>query len=231
LRVYAKGVTGVLRCGGDAGSVTNPLANAATCVAAGAAAACELGASGTPEQITPPQLCSLYLADDGPNGCVTHIKPCTPGLRSGVPGADGPQGPAGPSGPAGPPGPTGADGAPGPQGPSGLDGATGPSGPAGDPGPQGPQGVAGPSGPAAALSYVTCTGPTNSGAGASSSCVATCPPGSTISGGTCAAATPQFVQAFIADPGTNTQWSCTVKNQNAVATAITAQGTAICLTP
>jgi hypothetical protein len=45
------------------------------------------------------------------------------------------------------------------------------------------------------------------------------------------AATLQFTQGLIADPGTNLQWSCTVKNQNAVSTAITAQGTAICMTP
>ena len=159
LRVYAKGVTGVFRWGGDAGSATNPFANAATCVAGGAAVACELGAAGTPEQITPPQLCALYLADDGPTACVTHIKPCTPGLRSGEPGPDGPQGPAGPAGPAGPTGPpgqAGADGASGPQGPQGLDGPTGPPGADGASGPQGPQGASGPSGPAAALSYVTC---------------------------------------------------------------------------
>jgi hypothetical protein len=37
------------------------------------------------------------------------------------------------------------------------------------------------------------------------------------------------VQSFIADPGTNTQWTCTVKNQNATSTAIQALGTAICL--
>jgi hypothetical protein len=79
------------------------------------------------------------------------------------------------------------------------------------------------------LSYVTCLGPSNSGGGASSSCTATCPAGTKISGGTCTAATPQFVQAFIANPGVDTEWSCTVKNQNAVSTAIQAAGTAICL--
>jgi hypothetical protein len=54
---------------------------------------------------------------------------------------------------------------------------------------------------------------------------------SIILGGTCAnqTATPQFVQASIADPGTNTQWSCTVKNQNATATSIEARATVICM--
>jgi hypothetical protein len=52
-----------------------------------------------------------------------------------------------------------------------------------------------------------------------------------IVGGTCSnqTTTPQFVQAAIADPGTNTMWSCLVKNQNATSTAIQALGTAICL--
>ena len=75
------------------------------------------------------------------------------------------------------------------------------------------------------------SGPSNSGAGASSSCTATCPGGYKIAGGVCAnqTATPQFVQSSIADPGTDTQWSCTVKNQNATSTAIQALGTAICV--
>jgi hypothetical protein len=55
--------------------------------------------------------------------------------------------------------------------------------------------------------------------------------GTQIVGGTCSngTSTPQFVQALIANPPTNTDWSCTVKNQNATSTAITAQGTVICL--
>ena len=71
----------------------------------------------------------------------------------------------------------------------------------------------------------------NTGGGASSSCTATCPANTKITGGTCSnqTSTPQFVQAAIADPGTNTQWLCTVKNQNATSTAIQALGTAICL--
>lgn len=50
-------------------------------------------------------------------------------------------------------------------------------------------------------------------------------------GGACSnnTAVPQFVQAFISNPGTDTDWSCTVKNQNATTTAISALGTAICL--
>jgi len=77
--------------------------------------------------------------------------------------------------------------------------------------------------------YATCTGPTNTGGGASSSCTASCPAGHKVVGGTCVASTPQFSQAFICNPGADTDWCCTVKNQNAVTTAIAAQAMAICL--
>lgn len=212
IRVKADNITGALTWGNEAGSETNTFANAATCIASGAARNCELGAPGSPEQITPPPLCTIYLADDGAQDCSAYIKGCTPGLRD----ATDLEGPPGPTGPPGPPGPPGATGAPGSPGAAGQDGAPGPPGPPG---------------PTQLLHYATCTGPSNSGGGASSSCTATCPAGSTISGGACAnqTATPQFVQAFIADPGTNTEWSCTVKNQNATSTAIQALGTAICL--
>jgi hypothetical protein len=56
-----------------------------------------------------------------------------------------------------------------------------------------------------------------------------CSSGNKIVGGTCISATPQFSQASICNPPTNDQWCCTVKNQNATSTAITAQGTAICM--
>ncbi len=223
LQVFARDVNGTLLWGESAGTATNAFANAATCVTGDVASDCEIGDPGTPEQITPPQLCRIHLADGGPNSCSVYVKNCTPGLRSGVPG---PEGPEGPPGPAGPQGPDGAAGPEGPQGPVGNDGAQGPAGPDG---PQGPEGPEGPAGPAAVIAYVTCTGPTASGGAASSNCIATCPLSHKIVGGTCAASTPQFVQAFINNPGTDTEWSCTVKNQNAVSSPITAQGTAICI--
>jgi hypothetical protein len=79
------------------------------------------------------------------------------------------------------------------------------------------------------LAYVSCTGPTATGGGASSSCTASCPAGHKIAGGTCFASTPQFAQAYVCNPGVDTEWCCTVKNQNAVSTAIAAQATAICM--
>lgn len=210
IRVSADGITGTVRWGGAAGQETNAFADAGTCVASGEASNCHLGAPGSAEEITPPELCEVFLADDGANTCSAYIKGCTPGLRAGT-------ALVGPSGPSGPPG---------------ASGPSGPAGPSGPGGPSGPQGPSGPAGSSGSVSYDTCTGPSNSGAGASSSCTATCSSG-TIVGGTCAnqTSTPQFVQAFIADPGTNTQWSCTVKNQNAASGAIQALGTAICMTP
>jgi hypothetical protein len=75
------------------------------------------------------------------------------------------------------------------------------------------------------------TSPTNSGGGASSSCSVTCPTGTKIASGVCAnnTALPQFMQGLISGPGTNTTWSCLVKNQNSASGSIAAQGTAICL--
>ncbi|HYC23466.1 MAG TPA: phage tail protein [Candidatus Bathyarchaeia archaeon] len=82
--VFAKGVTGDLFWGDRPGAVNHQFANAATCVAAGKATACELGAT-TPDitlaAITPPAQCTLYLEDSGP-GCAVRIKGCTPGIRA-----------------------------------------------------------------------------------------------------------------------------------------------------
>lgn len=206
--VSASGVSGTLLWGDSAGFETNAFANAGTCVSGDTAKDCQLGAPGSDEQITPPSLCTLFLAD-GSGTCAAYIKGCTPGARE--PGAQGPAGPQGPQGPAGP------QGDPGPAGPAGATGATGPQGPTGSP---------------PVLTYTTCTGTQSSGGNATSTCTATCPANTIISGGTCANAdgNPVFVQAFISDPGTNTIWSCTIKNANATSSPVlTAAGTAICI--
>jgi hypothetical protein len=190
--VSAAQVAGPLNWGPAGGQETNIFANAATCLKGTAARGCQLGAPGTPEQITPPELCSVFLSD-ATTSCAAHIHGCTPGVRTAV---------------AGPPGPTGA---------------------------VGPTGAAGPTGPTPALTYVTCTGAAGTGGGASSSCTAACPAGTNLVSGVCANASnpqvPQFVQGLISDPGTNTTWSCTVRNQNSVGSpgTVAAQGTAICL--
>jgi hypothetical protein len=171
IRVSAWGVTGSLRWGGAAGQETNPFFNSCVDVASGRAVDCRLGAPGSAEEITPPELCRVHLADDGPAACSAYIKGCTPGARSVT---------------AAPP----------------------------------------------ALHYETCTGSVAAGGGAQSSCAATCPPGHKVSGGTCHSPISSqlpFVQAVVCDPGADTQWCCTVRNQNAVSANVQAEGTAICL--
>jgi len=238
--VSASEVSGTVLWGNADGQETNSFANETTCVTAGVAKSCQLGATSSPEQITPPELCRVYLADDA-GKCSAYIPGCTPGAREsavGPQGPQGPQGPAGPTGPQGPEGPVGPRGPQGLQGPQGLPGQDGPQGLQGlqgDPGPAGPQGPEGPQGPAGSIptiTYVTCLGTQTSGGSAVSSCTVTCPSGTKIVGGTCANndGTPPFAQGLIANPPTNTTWSCTVKNQNATSSGLlTAAGTAMCL--
>lgn len=214
--VSAARLAGPLQWGTAAGAETNAFANAATCLKGRAAVGCQLGAPGTGEQITPPPLCELFLSD-GVEECSAHIRGCTPGVRTPVPG------------------PTGATGATGPTGASGATGATGAAGVTGATGPVGATGATGPTGPSPMLTYVTCTGSTSTGGNTSSSCTATCPAGTQIVSGICANVSnpqvAQFTQGLIGDPGTNTIWSCTVRNQNSVGSpgTIAAQGTAICI--
>jgi len=82
--VFAKGVSGNLLWGEQSGATNREFANAATCVAAGKATACELGAT-TPaitlQATTPPRQCTLYLKDGGLE-CAVRIKGCTPGIRA-----------------------------------------------------------------------------------------------------------------------------------------------------
>ena len=80
--VDAKEVDGTLLWGHTAISVTNGFADPACVdVVKGKAKKCTLGAEGTAERITPPPLCTLYLADDS-GSCSAFLKKCTPGVRS-----------------------------------------------------------------------------------------------------------------------------------------------------
>lgn len=88
IQVSASSVGGNLLFGDGPGllQANNAFANAATCLAAGKAKKCELGAPGSAEQITPPQLCRIFLRDTSGPGCSAFIKGCTPGVRE-VPAA------------------------------------------------------------------------------------------------------------------------------------------------
>ena len=78
LTVRATGVTGTLRWGGQLGEETQAFYNAATCLSGTARAACVLGAPGTPERVTPPATCTMFLADDGPARCSAYVRKCLP---------------------------------------------------------------------------------------------------------------------------------------------------------
>jgi hypothetical protein len=84
INVAAKAVVGTLLWGTAAGSETNAFFNAATCVIDGKAKACTLGDVGTEARITPPPLCTLFLADDV-GICSVFLQGCTPGARGDLP--------------------------------------------------------------------------------------------------------------------------------------------------
>jgi hypothetical protein len=78
--VGAKSVTGTVLWGISAGTATNAFGNAGTCVAGSPLAAknCTLGTGAV--AITPPPLCTVYLADDA-GTCSAFIKKCTPSKK------------------------------------------------------------------------------------------------------------------------------------------------------
>src|SRR5579862_2790020 len=78
LSVRANGVTGTLRWGGQLGEETQAFYNAATCLSGSNAHGCVLGAPGTPERMTPPATCTMFLADDGPARCSAYVRKCLP---------------------------------------------------------------------------------------------------------------------------------------------------------
>ena len=123
-------------------------------------------------------------------------------------GPEGARGPAGPQGTPGAVGPQGARGPAGAQGPAGQDGARGSDGSQGPQGPAGPQGPKGDSGTAHATlaQSTTVVQPHTSAA-----LVATCPTGTTVTGGGFVAAPGLVVEVNSPDPGNNS-WDLTVDN-------------------
>jgi hypothetical protein len=83
ITVSASPVMGTLLWGDRPDAITKAFANAATCIAAGKAKGCEIGATSptiTREAITPPDLCTIYV-DDDTGTCAAYVKGCTPGAR------------------------------------------------------------------------------------------------------------------------------------------------------
>lgn len=91
IQFSGKNVFGVLRWGDSSNFATNSFANNATCVQSGKATRCELGLPGTPDSVTPPELCALFVRDIGGGpSCSVRIKGCTPGVRPGSAAASAP---------------------------------------------------------------------------------------------------------------------------------------------
>jgi hypothetical protein len=84
IRFSGKNVGSVLLWGDRAAQPSNFFANDDTCIVSGVARNCELGTPGTPEQIVPPDLCTLFVRDLQGASCSVRIKGCTPGARPGV---------------------------------------------------------------------------------------------------------------------------------------------------
>ncbi len=80
--VDTQGVTGTLLWGPEAGKQIFPLFdNTGTCINPNPTK-CQLGASGTPERLYPPEGCTVYLKDTGDmSTCSAYIKKCVPGRR------------------------------------------------------------------------------------------------------------------------------------------------------
>ncbi|MBI5505302.1 MAG: hypothetical protein HY899_10905 [Deltaproteobacteria bacterium] len=83
ISVSAVNVVGTLTWGPVLGEETEAFPDAATCIVAAVARNCALGAAGTPARITPPPLCTLYVADSASDDCSVYIRGCVPGAREG----------------------------------------------------------------------------------------------------------------------------------------------------
>jgi hypothetical protein len=82
--VSASGIAGPVLWGDRSGAAANAFFNAGTCIHGSMAGKCELGATTpavTPQAITPPDPCTIYLKDDGAE-CSAYVRGCTPGTRS-----------------------------------------------------------------------------------------------------------------------------------------------------
>lgn len=87
IQISAKDVSGVLEWGNALGGEVNAFGNAGTCLDGSTATKCELGAAGSPQRITPPELCTVFLRDAASATCSVFLKGCTPGVRSAGSGA------------------------------------------------------------------------------------------------------------------------------------------------
>jgi hypothetical protein len=78
IRVTAHHVGGALRWGATLGQENATFFNEATCVNGAKARRCVLGDVGTPERVTPPASCIVFLADGGAASCAAYVGGCRP---------------------------------------------------------------------------------------------------------------------------------------------------------
>jgi hypothetical protein len=80
ITVNAAGVNGTLTWGWSPQMAAFDFDNAGSCLSGGAAKRCTLAAEGSPERMTPPPLCTIYMEDDS-DSCSDFISGCVPGGR------------------------------------------------------------------------------------------------------------------------------------------------------
>lgn len=78
IRVSARNITGALVWGPQLGDENTAFFNGATCLTGPTARNCYLGAEMTPERVTPPDNCTIFLKDDGPTRCAAYVPRCIP---------------------------------------------------------------------------------------------------------------------------------------------------------
>lgn len=83
IRVSAKNIVGTPVWGPSLAGANIFFANVSTCHVGANLKNCELGQPGEAAQITPPELCRIFVADASGQSCSAFLKGCTPGQRPG----------------------------------------------------------------------------------------------------------------------------------------------------
>jgi hypothetical protein len=83
IRVSAKNIVGTPVWGPSLAGANIFFANTPTCHVGANLKNCELGQPGEVAQITPPELCRIFVADASGQSCSAFLKGCTPGQRPG----------------------------------------------------------------------------------------------------------------------------------------------------
>lgn len=82
LVVSAKDIVGTPQWGTTEGEETSDFVDPGGCLTGDKVKKCLIAAPGSLAAKTPPEECTIYVADDGLDSCSTWIKGCTPGVRA-----------------------------------------------------------------------------------------------------------------------------------------------------